>query len=164
MSAIANLIVEFERESTNTLRILERLDTADFGWKPHEKSMTLGALANHVVELHNWVSLVVKQPVLDFQSGYAPLALDNAAALRTALQEIVANGKTLLQGVDEKGLREDWTLKSGEFVIMTLPKADAIRYVVTNHLIHHRGQLSVYLRLLDIPVPGLYGPSADERQ
>ncbi|SFJ30573.1 DinB family protein [Myroides guanonis] len=164
MSIKQSLLIELERESDNTLRMLERLEGADFSWKPHPKSMSLGALANHIVELHDWMSLVITQSVLDFQKDYAPMKLEDVSSLSTVLKSSVAETKDIIENLDEALLFEDWTLQSGDYVIMTAPKIAAIRFVVNNHLIHHRGQLSVYMRLLDIPVPGIYGPSADEQQ
>lgn len=163
MSITQSLLVELERESDNTLSMLERLQGADFSWKPHAKSMSMGMLANHIVELHNWLSLVLTESVLDFQKDYTPLTLEDAASLSNELKEGVVKSKEIVENLDESVLFEEWTLRSGDYVIMSLPKIAAIRFIVTNHLIHHRGQLSVYMRLLDIPVPGIYGPSADEQ-
>lgn len=164
MSIKQSLLIELEQESTNTLRMLERLEGADFSWKPHVKSMSLGALVNHVVELHDWMSMVITKNELDFQKDYIPLKLENASSLSTTLKASVEKTKAIIENLDQEALFEHWTLKSGEHQIMSLPKLGALRFVVNNHLIHHRGQLSVYMRLLDIPVPGIYGPSADDQQ
>lgn len=162
MSIKQGLLGELQHESKNTMRMLERLEGVDFSWKPHPKSMSIGALANHIVELHNWLATVLTTQQLDFQIDYSPLTLTAASQLKRELQEGVEKSEAIIADLDETLLFEDWTLQSGSHVIMTLPKVAAIRFVVTNHLVHHRGQLSVYLRLLDIPVPGIYGPSADE--
>ena len=163
MSIQKSLSIELEREKNNTLRMLKALPNDKFGWKPHEKSMSLGELANHIVELHNWVAIVFNKDVFDFNVDYIPAT----STTKEALIEILAKGfeennQILLSLTDENYL-SNWTLKAGDHVIAEMPKASAIRFIVTNHLIHHRGQLSVYLRLLDIPVPGIYGPSADDK-
>lgn len=163
MSIQKALIVELEREKDNTLRMLNALSNDQLGYKPHLKSMSLGELANHIVELHNWVSLVLTHDVFDFKTQFVPSTLQTKEELIQLLEKGFEENKSLMEKLDEANYSDNWTLKAGDYVISSLPKADAIRYIVTNHLIHHRGQLSVYLRLLDIPLPGIYGPSADEQ-
>jgi len=162
MSIQKALLIELEREKDNTLRMLKVLPEAQFGWKPHEKSYTLGALANHIVELHNWVSAVLASDSLDFMSYERP-SYGSVSELISLLENGFETNKAALESLEEANYFSTWTLRAGEHVVLSLPKAGAIRFIITNHLIHHRGQLSVYLRLLDVPLPGIYGPSADEK-
>ncbi|MBA5793314.1 DinB family protein [Flavobacterium sp. xlx-214] len=158
------LLIELEREKNNTARILKNLNSDVFGWKPHEKSMSVGELANHIVELHGWVAFALTMDAFDFHKHYVPSKLTTVDELLDALEKGYEKNKKIIEALDEATYFENWALKAGDHIIAELPKAGAVRFIITNHLIHHRGQLSVYLRLLDIPVPGLYGPSADERQ
>ena len=163
MSIQKTLSIELEREKDHTLRMLNVLPNEHFGWKPHEKSMSVGELSNHIVELHNWVSIVFNKDEFDFKSDYIPAT----ATTKEELIEILENGfeknRKIIISLTDENYFSNWTLKSGDHVIAEMPKSGAIRFIVTNHLIHHRGQLSVYLRLLNIPVPGMYGPTADEQ-
>lgn len=158
------LILELKHEINNTRRILERLSDEHLDWRPHEKSMTLGALAAHIVELHNWTSGAITKEVFDFKVDYAPFKVTNVQQLGAKLNEGEAANIEALEGISDEAWMTEWTLKAGDWVIAQMPKAAAIRYIVNNHIVHHRGQLTVYLRLLNIPVPGLYGPSADDAQ
>ena len=163
MSIQKALLIELQREKENTLRMLQALPNEQFCWRPHEKSMTLGELANHIVELHNWVAFVFTQNELDFKTQYVPSVLQTKEELIAVLEKGYEENKAIIGSLEEENYFSTWTLRAGELVIVSLPKAGAIRFIVNNHLIHHRGQLSVYLRLLNVPVPGIYGPSADER-
>ncbi len=163
MNVIKGLLSELEREKDNTKKMIERLSSEYFSWKPHEKSMSLGKLANHIVELHNWVDLVINKNQLDFNTDYVPLTLKNKEDLVEVLENGYLVNKTSIESLNAEELFSNWVLKSGDYVIVELPKIAAIRFLVNNHLIHHRGQLSVYMRMLDIPVPGIYGPSADDK-
>ncbi len=163
MSIQKTLSIELEREKNNTLRMLEALPNEQFGWKPHEKSMSLGQLANHIVEMHNWVSIVFNADVFDFKTDYIAATSTTKEELIHLLENGFEENKKIIAGLSDENYFSTWTLKSGEDIISQMPKYEAIRYIVTNHLIHHRGHLSVYLRLLDIAVPGVYGPSADDK-
>jgi uncharacterized damage-inducible protein DinB len=163
MSIQKALSIEIEREKDNTLRMLKVLPNEQFGWKPHEKSMSLGELANHVVELHNWVSLVCNKEALDFRVDYVQSTLTTKEELIALLEKGFEENSKVIESLTDENYFSNWTLKAGDYVIAEMPKAGAIRFIITNHLIHHRGQLSVYLRLLNVPVPGIYGPSADEQ-
>jgi uncharacterized damage-inducible protein DinB len=163
MSIQKALSIELEREKNNTLRMLKALPNEQFGWKPHEKSMSLGELSNHIVELHNWVPIVFNREVFDFKADYIPSTLTTKEDLLEALEKGFEENSNVIASLSDENYFSNWTLKAGEHVIAEMPKAAAIRYIVTNHLIHHRGQLSVYLRMLNVPVPGVYGPSADEQ-
>lgn len=157
------LLIELEREKDNTLRVLKNLRNEDFGWKPHEKSMTVGQLANHIVELHNWVDFALTKDVFDFEKDYIPSNINTAEGLIEVLNNDFEKNKKIIESMDENVVFEQWTLQSGQHIIAQLPKTGALRFIITNHLIHHRGQLTVYMRMLDIPVPGIYGPSADDK-
>jgi uncharacterized damage-inducible protein DinB len=157
-----SVLIELERETANTRRILERLSDANWDYKPHPKSMSLGALATHVVELHNWVAGALIKSVYDFKVDHQPVKVADVQELVSLLERGVEGNKAAISGLADEDWQSEWTLKAGDWIIAKMPKAGAYRYIINNHLIHHRGQLTVYLRLLDIPVPGLYGPSADE--
>lgn len=156
-------LIELEKETDNTLRILDRIPNDQLGYRPHPKSMTLGKLAAHVVELHNWISQAITLDVFDFHLHYKPLVFTTIEDLKKITTDGYAKNKETITQLTEEDWTKEWVFRAGDHEIARLPKAGAMRFIVTNHLIHHRGQLSVYLRLLDIPVPGLYGPSADER-
>lgn len=163
MSIQKSLLVELEHEKNNTLRVLNNLTDDKFDFKPHPKSMTLGQLANHVVELHGWVALALTSDVFDLQTDYKPLVYDKVDDLKLSLENSYKANKEIIENLAEENYFANWTLKAGDYIISTIPKAGALRFIVTNHLIHHRGQLTVYMRLLDIAVPGIYGPSADDK-
>jgi len=145
-------------------RVLERLPEEHMSWKPHEKSMTLGGLATHLINLMNWQIAILQQREFDLST--VPLRREPLEKRADVLEEFDANvGKfeKLLAESDEETLGEEWTLRHGDHVILRQPRALALRSFGLSHMVHHRAQLGVYLRLLDIPVPGMYGPSADEQ-
>lgn len=153
------------QELSSTRRILDRLPDEHLSWRPHEKSMTLGALATHVVNLLGWQTMILQQA--EFDLAATPPRREALGSRQELLDEFDTRQREveeLLNTVDEEALGGQWTLRSGDHVIFRRPRAVAMRVFGLSHLIHHRAQLSVYLRLLDLPVPGLYGPSADERQ
>lgn len=158
-----SLIREIEHEGSQTKKILERIPFEKFDWKPHEKSTSIGKLAVHVASLPSWTSRILA--ISDFDFAVQKLTLpeiksteDIVSLSQNSLQKAVED----LQNASDEEMMAKWTFRRGEHIIFQLPKAASIRSFAMNHLIHHRGQLSVYLRLLDIPVPGMYGPSADE--
>ena len=158
------LITELKHEATLTRKMLERVPVDKASWKPHEKSMSLGRLATHVAEIPHWISDIINSNEYDF--GARPFKRHIAASQEELLGICDTNTNAALADMaaaDEISLNNTWTVRSGEQVYFTLPKKVAIRGWGLSHLYHHRGQLSVYLRLLDIPVPGMYGPSADEK-
>lgn len=157
------LLIELSREKQNTQRVLQNLEGADFDYKPHPKSMSLGELVNHIVELHNWVELALTKDVFNFHTDYKSSKLTTAKELLSVLEEGYERNKMIIETTDDKDFLKPWKLVAGEHVIAEMPKESALRFIVTNHLIHHRGQLTVYMRLLNIPVPGVYGPSADDK-
>ncbi|RAV20739.1 DinB family protein [Paenibacillus contaminans] len=150
-------------ELATTRRVLERLPEEHMSWKPHEKSMTLGGLATHLINLMNWQIAILQQREFDLST--VPQRREPLDKRADVLEEFDANvGKfeKLLAECDEETLGEEWTLRHGDHVILRQPRALALRSFGLSHMVHHRAQLGVYLRLLDIPVPGMYGPSADE--
>ena len=163
MSIQQALAIEIQRETENTIRILKTLPNDQFSYKPHPKSMSLGELANHIVELHGWASFVFTSNEFDFHTDYKPSTLQTVEELVTALEALTKKNLEVVNALTDEEYFKNWKLKAGEHIIADLPKAGAYRFIVTNHLIHHRGQITVYMRLLDLPLPGIYGPSADER-
>ena len=164
MSIVSSLLPEFDHEMATTRRLLERVPD-DYTWKPHEKSMTLGELAGHLAYLPEWCVAVLETTTFDLATmdaearGTGPESRD---ALLKKYDARVARAREGLSRRTDPELLVPWTLKSGDHQIFTLPRISAIRGFVMNHSIHHRGQLSVYLRLRDVPLPPIYGPSADE--
>lgn len=154
---------ELKHESGNTQKILERTPMQQFAWKPHEKSMSLGRLATHIADLPLWISLVVDLPEFDFINGFGTKQpVENNEALLAIFQETKAAAIRSLENTNDEHLNETWALKRNGNVLYEMPRKLFIRNLALNHVVHHRGQLSVYLRLLNIPVPGIYGPSADD--
>ena len=156
------LLQELEQEAQTTRRVLERVPEASLGWKPHAKSMTLGQLALHVATTPGGVAEIASKPSLDEPPTFEQPAARTAAELLPALDESIAKAKALVGAMDDAAMMETWTLKSDGRVLMAVPRAALLRTVMLNHWYHHRGQLSVYLRQLNVPVPSIYGPSADE--
>jgi uncharacterized damage-inducible protein DinB len=163
MSICEPLAAEMRQEAKTTRRLLERVPEASFGWKPHEKSMTLGRLAAHVAELPELVIPALTQPELDFGAGqFKPFNPTSTAELLEKFDRNIEAAAGLLEKQPDESMGEQWRLRSGDHVLFEMPRALVVRFVGLNHVIHHRGQLSVYLRLLDVPLPSIYGPSADE--
>lgn len=161
------LVPEFDMEIATTRKVLERVPEDKFGWKPHEKSGTLGWLAKHVAELPGWVGVTIKMDLFDLSPVDGPRM--EPTPLPTTSKELLdlldkkaAEARALLVDASDETMMKPWSLARQGAVLMTMPKAAVLRTFVLSHLIHHRGQLSVYLRLNDIPVPSIYGPSADE--
>ena len=166
MAIAEALIPEFDHEMGTTRRMLDRVPEAEFGWKPHEKSMTLGQLAGHIANIPFWCTATLRAESLDLATlgdDAKPKAPASRAVLLADFDQRVAAARALLVKSTDPELLAPWTLKSGDQVFFTIPRISAIRSFVMNHLIHHRGQLSVYLRLRDVPVPPIYGPTADEQ-
>jgi uncharacterized damage-inducible protein DinB len=158
------LLPELDHELVLTRRLLERLPEEHFGWQPHAKSMTLIQLASHTANVLAWVAPTFDTPEYDMASEADEE--DAPATSRAALLErLEANGaaaRATLANADAEDFAYVWTFRNGEQVLFSQPRAEVVRTYFLSHLIHHRGQLSVYLRLLDVPVPSIYGPSADE--
>jgi uncharacterized damage-inducible protein DinB len=161
----AALIAELENEGATTRKVLERIPAETFGWKPHEKSMTMGRLASHVAEMHGWTTFTVNEPELDFaKMDYKPFEPTTTEELVQHFEKNYNDAIETLKTASDEIWHEPWSLKNGETTYFTMPKIAVMRSMVLNHIVHHRGQLSVYLRENNIPVPSLYGPSADEGQ
>ena len=157
------LLQEFEQESASTRKMLQRVPEEYFGWKPHEKSYTLGRLASHVAELTGWIAFTLTTNELDFAKGdYKPENVATSAELMQLFENNFSKSKAELQKATDDALMQKWKFRNGEQIYFDLPKIAVVRSMALNHIIHHRAQLSVYLRLLDMPVPGMYGPTADE--
>ena len=166
MSISEALLPEFDQEMANTRRTLERIPEDKFDWKPHEKSMPLGDLAVHLATMVGWTAETLKQDSLDIAPVGGPAYEQPKASSRGEIVEMfdkgVATARAAIEGASDEELAKPWTLLSGGKEILTMPKIAVIRSFVMSHSIHHRAQLGVYLRLNDIPVPAIYGPSADE--
>ena len=156
------LLPEFDQEAATTRRILERVPAQDAGWKPHPKSASLGALAVHVANLASWLGTTLTTTELDLAVTPTPAPFTTVEALLATFDRNVASSRAALAKAVDADFAVLWSLKSGDQVFFTLPRAAIVRSFALSHLIHHRAQLGVYLRMLDVPVPALYGPSADE--
>jgi len=163
MSIKEGILAELEHETQNTKRVLDNLTGEHWDYKPHEKSMSLGDLATHIVELHNWVNFALSKDIFDFHTDYHPPKKATLEELKAELGNILQKNKDYVNAQTEEFWLTQWTLKAGEHILSQMPKLGAIRFSITNHLIHHRGQLTVYMRMLNIPLPGIYGPTADEK-
>jgi uncharacterized damage-inducible protein DinB len=165
MKVTEMLLKEFDQEIQKARRVLERVPEGRFDWKPHDRSMTLGHLATHVARLPQWAAMLA-QSDLDISPDGKPVpqppAPETRAALLALLDQCAGAGRAYLADVSEEDLGRPWSLLAAGQTIFTQPKVEVLRHSVLSHLAHHRGQLTVYLRLNEAPVPGIYGPSADE--
>lgn len=162
MSLIPIFSKEIEAEAITTRKMLERIPNDKYDWKPHPKSMNIRQLATHIAELPSWVGVTLKTAELDFAtSPYQPVVINSTKELLDLFEKELAQCKKDLSAAKETQLEETWTLRNGEEIYSKSSKAEVIRMAI-NQIVHHRAQLGVYLRLLDIPIPGSYGPSADE--
>ena len=160
-----SLLPEFDHEMANTRKTLERIPDDKLDWKPHAKSFAMGELATHVANLPSWVGLTVAADSFDMAPGGVPLKAPLAASIADVLASFDKNvtaAREAIAGAADEHLFKPWTLLSGGNAVMSLPRIAVLRSFVMNHIIHHRAQLGVYLRLNDLPVPSIYGPSADE--
>lgn len=156
------LIPEFDHEMATTRRVLERVPEGHFDWKPHDKSMSLGKLASHLAELPSLSQLIMKRPSFDITSPRPSANATTRQEILDLFDQNVATTRADLAAAEDTAMMENWSLLRGEQTVFSLPRVAVLRSMVFNHTIHHRGQLSVYLRLNDVPVPSIYGPSADE--
>ena len=165
MSIVQTLLPEFDHEMASTRRILEVVPSGDAAWKPHPKSYSLGDLASHITTLVMWAGFVLRQPELDLGSpanaAIARIPFTTTPALLEQFDRNVRDTRTALASMSDAALGATWTLKNRGTTVMAMPRAAILRGFILSHLIHHRGQLSVYLRLRDVPLPSLYGPTAD---
>jgi uncharacterized damage-inducible protein DinB len=162
MPLIDALLPEFDHEMSTTRKVLERVPEEKFDWKPHSKSFSLGQLATHVSTIPMWGEMTITRSEIDIAAGQAPEMPASRADLLARFDRHAAATRAALAGATDAVMMSPWSLKRGNETIFTQPKAAIWRGFVMSHLIHHRAQLAVYLRLLDVPVPSMYGPSADE--
>jgi len=160
-----SLLPDFDDETASTRRLLERVPDDAMAWSPHEKSYSLGQLAMHLARLISWGRTILDDEFYDLAtgSGDAPGSDMTRGAILAAFDEHTAAVRTRLADKSDGELLAPWELRRGRLTLMSMPRITAIRRFVLHHLVHHRGQLSVYLRLRDVPLPPIYGPTADER-
>jgi uncharacterized damage-inducible protein DinB len=157
----AAFAAELKQEAATTRRVLERVPQDKFSWKPHPKSMSLGQLALHVAAMPGGVAQLISTTRAEVPRVPLPEAKSREELL-TALEASVVTVTTQLATLGDNGLRDEWKLVNGGHTILALPRSEVVRSVILNHWYHHRGQLTVYLRMLDVPLPVIYGPTADE--
>lgn len=164
MTLAQSFVAELNHEAAVARKLLERVPNDKLGWKPHDKSMTFGRLASHIAEIPGWVAFTLDMDHLNLDSGqFTAFNATNNAELIKTFDENTKQARNKLNGTNDGHLMKNWKMTMGGRVIIDMPRAAVVRTWVINHLIHHRGQLSVYLRLNNIPVPAIYGPSADEQ-
>lgn len=156
------ILAEFQHEAQSTRKMLELIPDDKLTWKPHEKSMTLGYLASHIADIPNWASVTIEQDELDFAtSDYKVEIPETNKALLKKFDDNFAKAVESIKNASDETLMKNWKMRSGDVIYMDMPKIQVLRGFVLNHNVHHRGQLSVYMRLNDIPLPSVYGPTAD---
>ena len=154
---------EFSHEAASTRKMLERAPMDKGEWRPHAKSMTMQQLASHIVEIPKWAQPTLQLPEMSFDmANFKPTLYASSGELLAAFDGAVKEATRLLGEASEKSLGETWRLKVDGKVVFEMPRAAVLRTMILNHMIHHRGQMSVFLRLNDVPVPQVYGPTADE--
>jgi uncharacterized damage-inducible protein DinB len=163
MTLCQTLALDYDVEATNTRKLLERvpLDDAHRNYQPHPKSMTLDRLATHVAELPGWPKFALESELLQLPLDFKPHIAASTEELLQIFDKAVADGKAAIAGATDEAMQKSWTFKFGDVFSMTEPRPGVIRSFI-NHMVHHRAQLGVYLRLNGIAIPGMYGPSADE--
>jgi uncharacterized damage-inducible protein DinB len=163
-----SMLPEFDQEMQNTRKVLERVPDEKWNWKPHEKSGTVGWLAGHIATLPSWTTMTINTEELDYAPvngpAFVPPKIEKRKDVLAVFEKECAEARAALAGVSDQDMMKGWKLLAGGQEIFTMPRVACIRGFVMNHLIHHRAQLTVYYRLVGVPVPGLYGPSADEGQ
>ena len=166
MTIAQSMLPEFDQEMQNTRKTLECVPDDKWSWKPHDKSGTVGWLAGHIATLPGWLAMTLKTEQLDYAPvdgpSYQPPKMESRKELLAEFDKNAAESRTALANASDQDMLKGWKLLAGGKEIFSMPRIACIRGMVMNHLIHHRAQLGVYFRLLGIPVPGLYGPSADE--
>jgi uncharacterized damage-inducible protein DinB len=165
MASGADWLPEFDQEMARTRKVLERVPEDRLTWRPHPKSWTLAELATHVAGIGAWTAPTLQLPELDMSSPSAPpnpKPAVNRAELLALFDGMLEGARAALEGAQEATFTLPWSLRAGEQIFFTLPRGVVLRTFVLNHLIHHRAQLEVYLRMNDVPLPAIYGPSADE--
>jgi uncharacterized damage-inducible protein DinB len=166
MALSDTILPEFDQEMATTRRTLERVPEGKPDWKPHEKSMTISRLAGHLAELPMFAVMAFQGDSFDFQAPGAPPRQPTVMTSRRQLLELfdgnVAAARAAIAKASDEDMHKTWALLSGGKAIFSMPRIAVLRHMILNHVIHHRGQLSVYLRMNNVPVPSIYGPSADE--
>lgn len=155
------LLPEFDMEMSTTRRVIERVPTEKGKWKPHPKSFSLGHLGQLVANMPGWITNAVSETSLDL-AEYPGYSYETTEALVIAFDTHVREARNALATATDADFQVEWSLRNGEQIYFTLPRVVVVRQHI-NHLVHHRGQLTVYLRLVDVPVPSIYGPTADEQ-
>jgi uncharacterized damage-inducible protein DinB len=165
MSIAQALLPEYDHESAVTRTLLERVPEDRVDWRPHPKSMSLGQLAAHLAAIPGWAVLALREPEFDLAPPGAPPhvrpAWESLAATLRTFDDKTTRGRAALAAATDLELQQPWTLKKGGEVLFIMPRGHVLRTMVLSHGIHHRAQLGVYLRMLDVPVPAMYGPTAD---
>jgi uncharacterized damage-inducible protein DinB len=163
MRMIEPMLMELDHEAKTARRLLERVPGAHLAWAPHPKSMTLGRLATHIVEIPGWVSTIVQKDEIDVGKGdHKPATAGSVEEMLRMFDENIGKAQKAMQALSDDQLLGNWRLLKNGQVLVTMPRIGVLRTLLLNHFIHHRGQLSVYLRLKDVPLPSIYGPTADE--
>lgn len=163
MTQLEALRLELENEAITTRKMLSKVPTDKFDWQPHPKSMTVRALTTHIAELPTWIGMTLTTDELDFESNpYQPKQINSTEQLLEYFETCLQEGRDHLVSAAENVLDKPWTLRSGKTIFLTDPKREVLR-MTFSQIIHHRAQLGVFLRLLNVPIPGSYGPSADEQ-
>jgi uncharacterized damage-inducible protein DinB len=159
----APFVAELQQEAAATRKLLERLPAEKLSWRPHPKSMTLGQLAQHVATTPSIPKNLLAADTFDAMTvDFTPAQPTSVADVRKAFEDSMVSARDTLNAWTSKDLETTWRLKAGPKELMAAPKSALVRSLVLNHMVHHRGQLTVYLRMLDVPLPSVYGPSADE--
>jgi uncharacterized damage-inducible protein DinB len=162
MKLSESLLPEFDQETANTRKTLERVPEEKFDWKPHNKSFSMLKLATHIATLPGWTAITLNQDFLDVSRPFTPPVPKTRGDLLDLFDKSAAEARSTIAATPDEVFFQPWSLKNGTATVFTMPKIAVLRSFVMNHSIHHRAQLGVYLRLNDVPVPGLYGPSADD--
>ena len=163
MTIAKQMLAELEAEAVTTRKMLSLFPFEKSDYKPHEKSMPMGNLARHIAEIYGWAKECVQDDELDFaKPNFVPEVLTSTEELLALFDKRLATSKEILENTTDEQIAKTWTMRSGETVYFTMPKTQVMRTWVINHSVHHRAQFGVYLRMLDIAIPGSYGPSADE--
>ena len=158
------LLAELKHEASNTRKMLQRVPSDNLQWKPHEKSFSIGYLASHIANIPVWTGRIIEADEFDFgKTNFTTPQGVSAEDIVEKFDKNLADAIKILEATSDDELNKPWSMRNGDHVFFTTPKKVNLRNFLLNHVVHHRGQLSVYLRLLDIPVPGMYGPSADEK-
>lgn len=166
MAISESILPEFDHEMGTTRKVLANLDDGKLGWKPHDKSMSMGDLATHLINIPGWAGMTLNADSFDLNpaggEAYREPAITSKDQALELFDKKVAEARAAIAGASDEVMMQPWSLLSGGETIFTMPKVVVLRSFVLNHNVHHRGQMSVYLRLNDIPVPSIYGPSADD--